>query len=210
MSLRTNPSTRGKPGIYLGIYGQTGKLSAANAESLTTEEALELTRNESRASDRAHAASMKGRSLGLDIEPYSVSDAEADLTAEGGVPHKSRDNSTDRDSQLLKLMSTLMDRLDILESNTAIHQSQGPSKATNLSVLRRGRHRDTTDSDAISSTARKHAESTRRWHRYLLSRDACRGGAPSDSSPVWAGGVFLRLLLLRWPWWWGCLAIPIA
>ena len=140
MSLRNDPNTRGKPGIYRGIYGQTGKLTAAIADSLTTEEDLEVTRNESRASDRAHAASMEGRSLRLDGVPYSVSDAEADLTAEVGVPHKSRDNSTDRDSQLLKLMSTLMDRLDTLKGNssrnTAIHQSQGRSKATNPSVLR--------------------------------------------------------------------------
>ena len=166
LNLRNEPSTRAEPGIYLGIYGQTGKLLAAKADSLTSVETMVQKQSESRASDRIHAAaSMEGRSLRPGEEPFSTSDAEADLTAGVGVPYKSRDNSADKDSQLLKLMSTLMNRLDILEGKTATHQSQGQTKPTNPGVLRRGKHRSTTEGDAISSTARKHVEATRngRW-----------------------------------------------
>ena len=106
--------------------------------------------------------------MGLDEEPYSFSDVEGDPSSEVGVPPKSRDISTDKDSQLLKLVTTLMDRLEIFEgnsTNTAIHRSRGQSKAANTSALRRSRHHDTPHNDAISSTARKHAAATRRGKR---------------------------------------------
>ena len=78
---------RAEPGIYEGIYGQTGKLLAAKAESRTSDKALDRTREESRASDRAYAASVDGRNLGLDddVVSYSISDAVADVTVKEGA-----------------------------------------------------------------------------------------------------------------------------
>ena len=158
-NLRCNPNTRAKPGIYKGIYGQTGKLTAAIADSLTTVGELDRARKKSLASDRALAASMEGRVKRLDDDPYSVSDVEADLTVEEAVPSKS---SKDKDSQLLTLMSSLMDRLDILEQNTTTHQSRGRSKKANPSILRKNKGNDMEDTETVSSTARKHAASTRK------------------------------------------------
>ena len=56
-----------------------------------------------------------------------------------------------------------MGRLDKLEQNndTAINQSQGRSKATNPSILRRNKRGDTAETEEVSSVARKHAAATR-------------------------------------------------
>ena len=160
---------RAEPGIYQGIYGKTGKLLAAKAGSRTSDKTLDRAREEARASDRAYAASMDGRNLGLDedVASYSISDAEADVTVKEGADDSEVPNPpTDKDTKLLELMSALFSRIDKLESGMAerndatFHQSQRNTKERTVppSILRpKGRDRSTSESNAISSVARKHA-----------------------------------------------------
>ena len=167
---------RATSGIYEGIYGQTGKLLAAKAGSRTSVGVLDRAREESRASDRAYAATMGGRNVRLeeDAVSFSVSDAEGDLTAKSADNVSEAPNpSTDKDSKLLDLMSALFSRIDKLESgmekrNTAIHQSQRTSTERTVppSILRsQVKVRGTRNTDAISSVARNHASSVRKARR---------------------------------------------
>ena len=160
---------RAQPGVYEGVYGQTGKLLAAKSGTRTTASDQNRLQDEKRASDRVHASSMDGRNLGsVDESPgYSISDAEVELTAKSAEDPKS---STDKDKKLLELMSALFNRIDKLESGmedraaTTIHRSK---KATNErpsapSILRARKDRDTEDEEPLSSVARRHRAAARK------------------------------------------------
>ena len=158
---------RAESGVYEGVYSKGGKLLCAKAGTRTTVRAMELQANASRASDRAHAASLNV--CPSDPPPFSISAAEDQLTSEGDgeqILETSGANLTAKDTMFLNLLSSLCQKVDSLgkksEAGQDGHGNQHDAQSrTNPSILRRSKEKGTKDNEAISSVAQRHDQATR-------------------------------------------------
>ena len=161
---------RAVPGVYRGVYGPSGKLLAAKAGTQTTPATIEKLAAETRESDRAQAATI-GK-LSADMCSFSIPDtenlfatAEIDPEVEGPNP---TNFGTKQNTILLRLMSSLCDKIDKLDSgiengNTAIIQALTTARPPSQSILHPPSFTTTmTEEEAISSMARKHAAHSER------------------------------------------------
>ena len=169
---------RAAPGVYAGRYGKNGKLVAALVGTLTDPATLDTIADERRRADRSQALSLSGLTSGLDRSTeetvtlgglsdakLTLSDAESlvasEIDQEGGrVSHGSTNSS--KEDILLKLMSSLVDKIEKLDSGlsqrdrehtTILRTLMTPTiDTTTASILR-----PATYTDPVSGVAQRHA-----------------------------------------------------
>ena len=137
---------RAEPGVYEGVYGSSGKLTAAKSGSMLPTSSVAKLAADKRAADRAHASLIggllddvsppqsvipnqerasdrtQGRSTS-DVSPFSISEADKlispaiDQTVEGqNSGGMGGDPKHDQNAILLKLMSSLCQKIEDLGS----------------------------------------------------------------------------------------------
>ena len=161
-------SQRAETGIYEGIYGPTGKLTAAKSGTCTTPVIISRLASDNRASD--HAQAVTSGELLSDVSPFSIPDAENLITTK--IDQKvevanSGSSGTDQNTILLRLMPSLCNKIEKLDSgvekgNTviihALSKTISPSQPSILHPPSYETMTPATEDSAFSSRARKHAK----------------------------------------------------
>ena len=162
--------------MYKGIYGVRGQLLAAESGTFTEPERVEALLGEQRASDRDQSSNLKDRTPedSGSTSAFLVSEAERIIAADvdqEGVTEKSGVKS----DRFLDLMSSLVDKIDKLESriadrdwdDTTIHHGQSKQQRSDRpdnqypGILHPSTRTLTVEGGAISSVARKHEAATK-------------------------------------------------
>ena len=126
---------RAEPGVYEGVYSKGGKLLCAKFGTRTTARAIELMAQESRESDRAHAATLPVRTPSPFLPSVFAAADQQTSESEGEVERAITESSgavqTAKDTMLLDLLASLCQKIDTLstkigkeEDGQRVHDNQ--------------------------------------------------------------------------------------